>query len=126
HKLSMAIKKELKKSIKVYKEKIRVETLKLFGYTYKKKRHQPIIFILSTGRCGSTSIKQIFNQHPKFLAFHEDIEPLIQWSTELAEHPEKKLLIYKNLDTLFANRLWEAQKGQIIVHSDHRLWNLVP
>src|SRR5690606_10908332 len=33
---------------------------------------------------------------------------------------------YKELNMLFANRLWEAKKGQIIVHSDHRLWNMVP
>lgn len=98
----------------------------LLGHTYKGRRKRPIVFILSTGRCGSTSIKEMFNQHPRFLAFHEDIEPLIQLSTELAEYPERQNYIFHTLDELFKTKIWEAKPDQIIVHSDHRLWNLVP
>src|SRR5690606_22339100 len=119
--LQLAMKK-LKQLFKTCKRKAKI----LLGHTYKGQRNKPIIFILSTGRCGSTSIKDIFNQHPKFLAFHEVIEPLIYLSTQLAEQPERQKEIFNTLDTLFANRLWEAKKGQIIAHSDHRLWNLVP
>lgn len=114
--------RKFKQLLKTYKRKVKI----VLGHTYKGHRNKPIIFILSTGRCGSTSIKDIFNQHPKFLAFHEVMEPLIYLSTQLAEQPKRQKEIYGELDNLFANRLWEAKKGQIIVHSDHRLWNLVP
>src|SRR5690554_1558489 len=121
----MAINK-LKHRVKVIRETVRYKLLKFFGYTYKGKRNRPIVFILSTGKCGSTSIKKVFNQHDKFLAFHEDITPLIELSTQLAEYPQQEKEIYYKLDAIFANRIWEGKSGQIIVHSDHRLWNLVP
>lgn len=121
----MALKK-IKKNIKVFKTRLAYFFLKLFGCTYKGKRNKPIVFVLSTGRCGSTSIKKVFNQHAKFLAFHEDIAPLIELSTQLAENPQQKHEIYSKLDDIFENRIWEGERGQIIVHSDHRLWNLVP
>src|SRR5690554_4905388 len=114
----MAI-KQIKKHIKTIKTNIENYFLRLFGYTYKGKRNKPIIFVLSTGRCGSTSIKKVFNQHKKFIAFHEDIAPLIELSTQLAEHPEREKDIYSELDSLFANRIWEGKPGQVIVHSDH-------
>jgi hypothetical protein len=115
-------KKFVKQLIEGYKRKVKM----ILGHTYKGHRNSPIIFILCTGRCGSTSIKDIFNQHPRFLAFHEDIKPVIKLSTKLAEHPECEKEIFTELNNLFANRIWEAKNGQIIVHSDHRLWNLVP
>jgi len=114
--------KKISELTKTYKRKAKI----LLGHTYQGHRKDPIIFILSTGRCGSTSIKDIFNQHPKFLAFHEVIKPLIYLSTQLAEQPELQKDIYRELDAIFGTRIWEAKKGQIIVHSDHRLWNLVP
>ncbi|MDW5290754.1 sulfotransferase [Formosa sp. PL04] len=120
---------DLKKIIKrLKKTKVQMANylLRLFGYTYKGKRDKPIIFILSTGRCGSTSIKNIFNQHSRFMAFHEEITPLIELSTRLAENAHQEKEIYSKLDFIFAERIWEAKNDQIIVHSDHRLWNLVP
>ncbi|TYB76993.1 sulfotransferase [Bizionia myxarmorum] len=121
----MAIKK-IKNRIKVVKVLVENYFLKLFGYTYKGKRNQPIVFILSTGRCGSTSIKNVFNQHSKFIAFHEVIPDLIQLSTQLAENANREKEIYSKLDAIFSERIWEGKRGEIIVHSDHRLWNLVP
>lgn len=93
--------------------------------SYSKKRKRKIIFVLSTGRSGSESITRIFNQNPKFLAFHEAIPELIPLSNVLAEEPWKKEEVYESLKKIFRNRQWEAKKDQIIIHSDHRLWNLV-
>lgn len=98
---------------------------KLFGTTYKKKRKRKIIFVLSAGRCGSTSIAQMFNGCPDFLAYHEEIPELIYLSTHLAENPSSKYKIYSELERIFQEKEWEAKRKQIIVHSDHRLWNLV-
>lgn len=113
------------KRLKQLERTLIYKTQVLLGFTYKGYRKQPIIFVLSTGRCGSTSIKEMFNQHPNFLAFHEDIKPLIELSTKLAENPNQKEIIYRQLEQIFKNRIWEGKKGQVIVHSDHRLWNLV-
>ncbi len=98
---------------------------KIIGRTYYGKRKKKIVFVLSTGRCGSTSIVKMFNQHPKFSAFHEEIPELIKLSTELAENPERKKEIYKQLDSVFRNKIWAGPTDKIHVHSDHRLWNLV-
>lgn len=95
------------------------------GKTYYAKRNKRIVFVLSTGRCGSTSIVKMFNQHPKFSAFHEDIPELIKLSTELAEKPELKKEIHNQLDLIFKNKIWSGPSSKIHVHSDHRLWNLV-
>jgi hypothetical protein len=121
----MAIKK-VRHKVKLIKNSVNNKLLKLIGYTYKGKKNKPIIFILSTGRCGSTSIKKMFNQHGKFIAFHEDIVQLIELSTQLAEHIEQEKEVYLKLDNIFSKRIWEGKEGQVIVHSDHRLWNLVP
>lgn len=107
------------------KNNIRFKLDKLLGKTYYAKRNKKIVFVLSTGRCGSTSIVKMFNQHPKFSAFHEDIPELIKLSTQLAERPDLKKEIYKHLDLIFRNKIWSDSSEQIHVHSDHRLWNLV-
>jgi len=107
------------------KKKIKFKFNKILGNTYYGKRDKKIVFILSTGRCGSTSIVKMFNQHPKFSAFHEDIPELIKLSTKLAEKPESKSEIYKELDLIFQNKIWAGPSNKIHVHSDHRLWNLV-
>lgn len=93
--------------------------------SYRKKRREKIIFVLSTGRCGSTSITKMFNQHSGFKAFHEVIPELIKLSTTLAENPNSKEMIYTELRTIFRKRKWDGKKGEVVVHSDHRMWNLV-
>lgn len=111
----------LKKTIKNLKS----QCIYYLSSKYKSKRNREIIFILSTGRCGSTSITKMFNQVEKYIAFHEDMPQLIELSTELAHNPDRKNKIYKKLSALFDKRMYEGRKGQIVVHSDHRLWNLV-
>ena len=111
--------------IQEIKSDLRLRLDKLLGRTYCAKRKKPFVFVLSTGRCGSTSIVKMFNQHPKFSAFHEDIPELIKLSTQLAERPESRKEIYKELDKIFRNKIWKGSSNKIHVHSDHRLWNLV-
>ncbi len=112
-------------NIKELKKYVKLELYKLLGKTYYGQRKKQIVFVLSTGRCGSTSIVKMFNQHPKFSAFHEDIPELIKLSTKLTEEPDSKEEIYKQLDFIFKNKLWFGSSDKIHVHSDHRLWNLV-
>jgi len=67
----------------------------------------------------------MFNQHAGFTAFHEVISELIKLSTKLAENPNSKEMVYAELRTIFRKRKWDGKKGQVVVHSDHRMWNLV-
>ena len=97
-------------SKKTIKKTIKLKIKKIQGNTYHGQRKKKIVFVLSTGRCGSTSIVKMFNQHPKFLAFHEDIPELIKLSTKLAEEPESKEEIYKQLDIIFRNKILQIQK----------------
>ncbi|WP_262733120.1 acyltransferase [Gaetbulibacter sp. NE] len=101
------------------------ENLKDFLPTYKDFKDKPIVFVLSTGRSGSMSITNILNQHPACKAFHEDIIQLIRLSTQLAyDFNNQKLMV--ELLAIFETKVWSAQSNQLIVHSDQRLWNLIP
>lgn len=93
--------------------------------TYEQNKEKPLVFILSTGRSGSKSIAHILNQNPKINAFHEDIPQLIRLSTELAKKGDSEK-IFKELDNIFKNKIWQADNDEIIVHSDQRLWNFIP
>jgi acetyltransferase-like isoleucine patch superfamily enzyme len=93
--------------------------------TYKDFKDRSIVFVLSTGRSGSLSITNILNQHPDCKAFHEDIMQLIRISTELAYNITNKKL-QQELLAIFETKVWNASTNQLIVHSDQRLWNLVP
>lgn len=106
-------------------KRILLYTVRTFSSTYKKNRNKKIVFILSTGRCGSTSITNMFNQNNKFCAFHEDIPQLVALSTMLAHNNLGKKEVYFKLKEILRNKLWNANDNQIIVHSDHRLWNFV-
>lgn len=97
-----------------------------FLTTYKEKREAKIIFILGTGRSGSNAIVNILNQNPNCKAFHEDIRQLIRISTKLAENPNRKEDYFKELEDIFNTKIWQASDNQILIHSDQRLWNLIP
>lgn len=97
----------------------------LFKPTYHSRRKRKIIFVLSAGRCGSMSITRMFNQHPSFSAFHENIPELIALSTRYAENQHLKKDVFRELSKIFKNRFWDGEKNNILVISDHRLWNLV-
>ena len=67
----------------------------------------------------------MFNQHPSFSAFHENIPELIALSTRYAENQHLKKDVFRELSKIFKNRFWDGEKNNILVISDHRLWNLV-
>ncbi|GLB50837.1 sulfotransferase [Neptunitalea lumnitzerae] len=92
-----------------------------FLNTYSKNKMNQIVFVLGTGRSGSTSIVEILNQHPNFVAFHEDIRQLIRLSNEKALGEK----VYEELNEIFDHKLWYADKNQLIIHSDQRLWNFI-
>lgn len=94
--------------------------------SYLEQREKKIVFILSTGRSGSTSIVDMLNQHPDCKAFHEDIRQLIRISTQLAYFPEDKEAFIAEIKDIFSVKPWQASADQILVHSDQRLWNLIP
>ena len=97
-----------------------------FKKSYKEHRYKEFVFVLSTGRSGSTSIVDILNQHSKCLAFHEKIRQLIRIST-LKAYNEENNHLYVELEDLFDNIFWEGNSERnLIIHSDQRLWNLVP
>jgi hypothetical protein len=106
-------------------KRVLLYVVRTFSSTYKKNRNKKIVFILSTGRCGSTSITDMFNQNAEFKAFHEDISHLVALSTDLAHKELSDKEIESKFKGILRNKLWDAGSNQVIVHSDHRLWNFV-
>lgn len=100
--------------------------LNSFLPSYYTNKENDVVFVLGTGRSGSTSIVDIFNQNPNCKAFHEDIRQLIRISTELAYYPERKNEYYNELESIFKTKIWQANNNQLLIHSDQRLWNLIP
>ena len=101
------------------------EYVENFYKSYNENKNRPIVFVLGTGRSGSTSIVNILNQHPDCKAFHEDIRQLIRLSTQLA-YKKNNGKVEEELNNIFNTKVWNASDGQLIVHSDQRLWNFVP
>lgn len=92
--------------------------------SYKDQRNNPVLFVLGTGRSGTTSISSFFNSHPDCKAFHEHFQQIIRISTEFAYSKDTRVL--KELESIFEIQSWEAKEGQLLVHIDQRFWNLVP
>ncbi|WCO02525.1 sulfotransferase [Psychroserpens ponticola] len=105
----------------------RLEEIELnqFLKSYETNRNKDILFILGTGRSGTVSITDLFNQHPNCKAFHEDIHQLIRISTDLA-HKGDIDKSYKEINEILKVKVWNASENQLIVHSDQRFWNLIP
>jgi len=101
------------------------DDVKRFKKTYSENRHQPIVFVLGTGRSGSTSIAKTLNQHSNCHAFHEDIYQLIRLSSWY-ENQGKKEKALKELERIFENKIWQADNEELIIHSDQKLWNFIP
>lgn len=98
--------------------------LKDYLPTYSSRRDNKLVFILSTGRSGSKAIVDILNTHSECVAYHEDIHQLIRLSTKFA-HERDFNSIEKELASIFQYKV--IPNGQkVIIHSDQRLWNLVP
>ena len=85
----------------------------------------PPVFILSTGRSGSTSIAHAVNASEEYLGKHESIKALTLGGY-LADHlPE----VYQAYKESFSNRLLLAaaiSAPKILVESDQRLYNQIP
>ncbi|WP_321262295.1 DapH/DapD/GlmU-related protein [Psychroserpens sp.] len=92
--------------------------------SYLANRDKVICFVLSTGRSGSKTITKILNQDRSCHALHEDIHQLIRISTQLSYDP-KNVSLKNELDAIFAFKTWPSNEGQVLIHSDQRLWNLV-
>lgn len=104
------------------------EEINSFLPTYSKNRLKPIVFILGTGRSGSTSIVKILNQYPNSKAIHEGIHQLIRLSTEMEynKNNSKSRKLLNELNMIFESKIWEGNTNQLLIHSDQRLWNLIP
>ncbi|WP_347372877.1 sulfotransferase [Aequorivita sp. Q41] len=96
-----------------------------FKKTYSENRNEPIAFVLSTGRAGSLSIVDTLNQHPHIKAFHEDVYQLIRLSSEYAMEQDKKNSVLFEIQSIFESKIWQAEKSQLLIHSDQRLWNFI-
>jgi len=98
---------------------------KLFNsITIAESRATPI-FILSTGRAGSTSFAHAFNNFTGYQGKHESIKAL----TMLGYLKEHHLALFSKYKSSLENRLKYAAHcvGQDIwVESDQRLYNLIP
>ncbi len=96
-----------------------------FLKTYSEQRELPIVFVLGTGRSGSKSIVNILNQHPECAAYHEDISQLIRLSTEIA-YNQSDNRFFEELKLILETKTWNCSNDQLLIHSDQRLWNLIP
>ena len=103
---------------------LNVTELSSYFKTYKEQSNEPIVFVLGTGRSGTVSITDFLNKHPNCKAFHEHFQQIIRISNEYAYSNDASIL--NELVNIFNNHCWEAQEGQLLVHTDQRFWNLVP
>ena len=92
--------------------------------TYRDQRNKPIVFILGTGRSGTASITDFFNKHEACKAFHEHFHQVTRISSDLAHYKNNEVLL--ELDSILRTHSWEANDGELLVHTDQRFWNLVP
>lgn len=131
----ITIKERDRKHYKILKEKkafggingklLKEDYVNNFFESYFQNKSKQIVFILGTGRSGTHSITKILNQHPSCKAFHEDIKQLIRISTDLAYNNDNDKL-FKELEIIFQTKIWNASNDQVLIHTDQRLWNLVP
>lgn len=97
-----------------------------FYSSYVEIPDNKICFVLGTGRCGSKSIANNLNKHKDIYAKHEDIKQFIRLSTEYA-HGEKNVREVKNeVLSIFESKTLKNYQNELILHSDQRLWNMVP
>ncbi|MBP1839123.1 sulfotransferase [Formosa algae] len=101
------------------------EEVSLFSKSYQENRNKEIVFVLGTGRSGSTSIVDILNQHPNCIASHENILQLVRLSTDYACNFTGKESILNELNKIFETKSWPGNGTELIVHSDQRLWNFI-
>lgn len=102
------------------------EDIAQFLPTYAESREKPIVFIVGTGRSGSKAIVDTLNQHPSVKAFHENIRQFIRISTQIAHETNKSEVFFKEIELIFAHKIWQANQDQLLVHSDQRFYNLIP
>ncbi len=82
-----------------------------------------ICFVLSTGRCGSTTIVKILSQHTDITAKHEPHRSLIRVSDEFANGVRSYEQVLKECRSIYLNST--TYPAGVYVESDHKLFNLV-
>lgn len=84
-----------------------------------------LVFVVTTGRSGSTSIANILNAHPQISAKHEPRIQMIQWSTELIRGDLSSEELEARLTNLFCKTsVFEPEL--VHVESDQKYFNMVP
>lgn len=81
------------------------------------------IFIVSTGRAGSTSIASILNRHRDITALHEPKSELVKLSTQYLHGEINRDYLYKRLENIFLK--FPVTNTPIYVESDQKLSNMV-
>lgn len=84
-----------------------------------------MVFILTTGRSGSTSIADTLNQHPNIDALHEPRPQLIRLSTEYASGNMSANDVKRALGEIFLQ--YSVYPERVCrIESDQKMFNLVP
>jgi hypothetical protein len=85
-----------------------------------------LLFILSTGRSGSTSIAKSLNLHSKIECRHETFYSLIHLSSLLAYKKVSEKIVEEMIKNLFDIGTLSKNNINTYGESDQRLWNMVP
>ena len=85
----------------------------------------PILFVLGTGRSGTTSLSQSFQQLDNVQNGHETFGALIPWSVKFANGDMSGEELRIKLKLLCSQYAFPPQTN-LIVEADHRLWNMIP
>lgn len=86
-----------------------------------------LCFILGTGRCGTKSIAANLDKHNDIYASHEEIKQFMRLSTELAHKVKSEKSVKEEVYQIFKHKTLKNPVGyKSIIHSDQRLWNMIP
>lgn len=83
---------------------------------------QPV-FIVSTGRSGSTTIARVLSQHPSVTCYHERRFQLVRLSAEYAHGDKTDAEVKTELKALYGNS--SPYPEGVYGESDHHLFNMV-
>ena len=85
-----------------------------------------IVFVLSTGRSGSTSISDTLAQIPTVTSLHEPNFNLIRLSAEYITRAKSESDIFKELQAYFQHTSFFNSSDELYVESDQKLVPFVP
>ncbi|MGM0582480.1 MAG: sulfotransferase [Bacteroidota bacterium] len=81
-----------------------------------------LIFAVGTGRCGSTTLAKVLNQHPDIDFRHEPNGQLIKLSTDYAHGEVSREEVKRRLSLMYDQALTTER---IYGEADHKLFNLI-